>query len=373
MRGYKHFVLLMLVVLLSGCAGAGSPGVSREVPTDEELAAFNEQQSVIERQRLAVERQGSRAVGAVTVRDEEDWVPPPEVVWVDQVGERRATPAAGETVVRTAVFEPVSIETEPNSSIKRDQTASNDAPLSAHARPENTYESRQNPMLRALSDSARMVAEPNAAVSAEGLEGLSRQQRAQIERLRRVLLEAERQAAEDHLLDLDYLAHELRGAEDRPIEISRMEVCRSVSGYGVYEPLASRKLVAGREHPMIVYLELDGFKSEADSVAGMYQTRVTQEIRLYERRDGLMVWRQEPVVIVDTSRNRRRDFFVVQLIRLPANLTVGEYRLKARVKDELGQTLSEEMVDLSVVADAGLVERDPDLERVRSSGVGLGR
>ena len=65
----------------------------------------------------------------------------------------------------------------------------------------------------------------------------------------------------------------------------------------------------------------------------------------------MVVWRQPRAEITDESRNRRRDFFIVQLIRLPANLGVGEFNLKVTVTDLADGSQDEAMVSLKVVAD----------------------
>ena len=73
--------------------------------------------------------------------------------------------------------------------------------------------------------------------------------------------------------------------------------------------------------------------------------------------DGSRQWRSAEAVIRDTSRTRR-DFFLVQRIDLPANLSVGKYNLKVTVRDRLageGGAEAELAVPIQIVADAGLL------------------
>ena len=63
------------------------------------------------------------------------------------------------------------------------------------------------------------------------------------------------------------------------------------------------------------------------------------------------MWKQPATQIVDESRNKRRDFFVVQLIRLPARLGVGKYRLKVRINDLHGGSIDETTLPIQLVAD----------------------
>ena len=64
---------------------------------------------------------------------------------------------------------------------------------------------------------------------------------------------------------------------------------------------------------------------------------------------------QNTVQIVDRSRNRRRDFFEVQLIKLPPQLSVGKYWLKVRVTDLHGNYIDETSLPIKIVADQALV------------------
>jgi len=59
----------------------------------------------------------------------------------------------------------------------------------------------------------------------------------------------------------------------------------------------------------------------------------------------------------DRSRTRRRDFYIVQRIDLPANLSVGKYNLKVAVRDRHapGGAEAEAVVPIQIVADASLL------------------
>ena len=82
--------------------------------------------------------------------------------------------------------------------------------------------------------------------------------------------------------------------------------------------------------------------------------QLTQEVTIFTEHDGLIAWRQAAAEIVDESRNQRRDFFVVQLVKLPARLTVGKYLLKVRIRDVNGQTLDEQTLPLQLVAEQSM-------------------
>jgi len=152
----------------------------------------------------------------------------------------------------------------------------------------------------------------------------------------------------------EMLGEQLRA--DEPLRIRKLKLCRKVNGYGIYEPFERKAFLAGREHPAIVYVELEHFRTKRQS-DGKHRVQLKQEIVLYNESDGLAVWRQRPVSIVDESRNERRDFFVVQIIRLSDRLTVGKYLLKVTVTDEIGRSVDEATLPLRIVTDEALVNR----------------
>ncbi len=137
------------------------------------------------------------------------------------------------------------------------------------------------------------------------------------------------------------------------LKIRNVRLCSRVDGYGNYQVFGNHTFLAGRAQPMIVYAELDHFavQSKPD---GKYVVQLTQEVTLYNESDGLPVWRQKPVPIKDESLNRRRDFFVVQIITLSERLTVGKYLMKVTVTDEIGKAVDEMTVPIQIVADPNL-------------------
>jgi hypothetical protein len=157
---------------------------------------------------------------------------------------------------------------------------------------------------------------------------------------------------------------------EQPIMMRRLELCRRVTGYGVYEPFAGRTLLAGREQKMVLYVEVENFHP-TEPPSGEYEVKLTQEVMLFNESDGLAVWRHDPVQIVDVSKNRRRDFFVVQLIALPARLGVGKYRLKVRITDLHGGSIDEMSVPLEMVADAAMVAESEG--KTPTGGAGMGK
>lgn len=215
---------------------------------------------------------------------------------------------------------------------------------------------RDDPALnRALAAAAVSIADPQRRLDESFLANLGPRQRQTVERYHRMLIEVYDQITTgSQRLDGRTLAERIDAVlGPLPVQIQAIELCRRVRGFGVYEPFDNTTFLSGREHKMIVYLEVDHF-TPVEASTGEFEVKLTQEVELYDK-DGLMVWRHDPVKIVDRSRNQRRDFFTVQMIALPARLTVGTFHLKVRLADENGQSRTERTIDLDIVADQALV------------------
>jgi hypothetical protein len=152
----------------------------------------------------------------------------------------------------------------------------------------------------------------------------------------------------------------------KPMTVHFATLARQVLGYGRYEPFESASFVAGRPQRMIVYTEIDNFAQRpfrqgdaADSADSAYGARWTvelsQELQLY--RDGAYVWGRREQSIVETSRNRRHDFFLVHEIELPPTLAVGPYELKIIMRDKTSGDVDEWIVPFRYVADADAAAR----------------
>jgi hypothetical protein len=65
---------------------------------------------------------------------------------------------------------------------------------------------------------------------------------------------------------------------------------------------------------------------------------------------GQQVFQDLPAKIADTSRSKRRDFFVRKLIKFPSNLTIGRYVLKVTMVDTQSNRVAETSLPVQVVA-----------------------
>lgn len=146
------------------------------------------------------------------------------------------------------------------------------------------------------------------------------------------------------------------------LALSDMALCTRVDGFARYEPFASTSFVAGKPIRAIVYTQIANFSSrparESDpvqrnvSASEQVSVDLSQELSLYHDPDGLLVWQRPAQTVIETSRTKRNDFYLVQQIELPRSITIGRYNLKAVVTDRSTGAQAERIVPIEVVAEA---------------------
>ena len=133
------------------------------------------------------------------------------------------------------------------------------------------------------------------------------------------------------------------------LNIPTLSLCTKVDGFGVYEPIEPARFIAGREHQAIVYCEVENFASNPLADRKEFETKLSQEASLFTE-NGMLVWADKAGTVIDKSRNRRHDFFIVKKIKLPSTLTIGRYLLKVSVEDLQAHRVAEQNLSIEVVA-----------------------
>ncbi len=162
------------------------------------------------------------------------------------------------------------------------------------------------------------------------------------------------------------MARALREAAERtegllPLRIQEALLCREVYGYASYEPFYQRSgrvvLASGTPQRAIVYAELDRFVSEAVTKGGVsgYEVDLRQKVELIHLDRGasgqdLVAWEHPEERITDFCRRPRRDFFTLQIIDLPANLSIGKYNLRVTVRESTTGAVAQRVIPIDVLA-----------------------
>lgn len=136
------------------------------------------------------------------------------------------------------------------------------------------------------------------------------------------------------------------------IRVVRALLCTRVDGFGKYEPFASNEFVAGRSQEVIVYVEVDRFgHRELSGTDGQarFEVEMSQRLELYHVADDLNTWNRAAEVDRSVSRNKVRDYYLINKITLPKNLGVGRYHLKVVMRDLVEDKVGELIIPIRMV------------------------
>jgi len=142
------------------------------------------------------------------------------------------------------------------------------------------------------------------------------------------------------------MADRLRAQAD--LTLPNAVLCTKVDGFGVYDPMTPR-FIAGKEHRAIVYCEVENFASQMNDKK-QWETKLANEVILYTE-TGMVAMADKSKSIVDLSRNRRHDFFIVKMVKLPATLMMGRYFLKISVTDQQSNRVAETTIPVQIGAE----------------------
>jgi hypothetical protein len=141
------------------------------------------------------------------------------------------------------------------------------------------------------------------------------------------------------------MADRIRSRTD--LSVGSVNLCTSVKAYGNYDPIEPMQFLAGSPTLSVFYCEVDGFLSQLNEKQ-LWESKLSLELRLYNE-SGMQLWRAAPETVSDTSRKRRRDFFIAKKIQLRSNLAPGPYMLKATIRDLQANRVAESTLQVSIV------------------------
>jgi hypothetical protein len=152
--------------------------------------------------------------------------------------------------------------------------------------------------------------------------------------------------------------------ETRPPRIRTASLCSRVTGFGQFVPLSTSKFQAGKPVRAIVYTEVTRFghrplsesstRPSGANPSDRWAVELSQGLQLFHDADNVLAWSRPMETVIETSRNKRRDFFLVHEITLPSTLSIGAYKLKVRLKDGVTGHQDEYIISFEVVADPAL-------------------
>jgi len=212
----------------------------------------------------------------------------------------------------------------------------------------------QTPMRELLGIAAMSLIDPQRSLDPQAIPDLTDKERELLGKLQTFFADLGKSLdgkADAEQAIVDAVAKLRQSLTKEPeLKLPTIALCTRVAGFGDFTPFDRLSFLAGSEQKAIVYLEIDGFASEVNK-KGEYVTELAQQLVIYSDRDGIPVWKEDWQSAVDTSKNKRQDFFTVQVITLPKALSVGKYQLKVRVRDEKSSAEVEGTIGFEMIAD----------------------
>ena len=219
------------------------------------------------------------------------------------------------------------------------------------------------PMRELLLSTATTMVTPDRALIPEALPGLTQREREIVGLMQDFFrrLGQELDATGDPEVVVTAII-ELAAAlqKQSSLVLPTVSLCTRVGGFGDYDEFPRTEqgrytFLAHSDQQAVVYVEVDDFVSELND-KGQWVTELSQQLVVFSDRDGIPVWREDWQLGTDTSKNRRADFFIVQIITLPERLSVGLYQLKIHVRDKRSGAEAEAIVEFEMVADPRMVD-----------------
>lgn len=120
------------------------------------------------------------------------------------------------------------------------------------------------------------------------------------------------------------------------LDVKEVRFCTDVKGYGNYTEFPhGNSYSAGQE--VLIYFEVENFSEVPVAGRGFqkYETAFKVTTRVIDGA-GNTVYQNTSETIGDSSRNRRRDYYIVQHFHIP-DVTNGRYKLQLTVEDLKGK------------------------------------
>ncbi len=148
------------------------------------------------------------------------------------------------------------------------------------------------------------------------------------------------------------------------LAIPRMDLCTKVVGFGDYAPMRHRRFVVGGNSRVIVYSELDGFKSNYEN--GKWTTKLATRVSIVPSdttAGNYVAWSRTPewTDVTDSSDEPRCEFFLGEIIPIANTLVAGNYKVKVEVKDLASGATTMSYLPIEVLTPAAFALAEKDL------------
>jgi hypothetical protein len=132
--------------------------------------------------------------------------------------------------------------------------------------------------------------------------------------------------------------------DQMPFEITALQLCRKVRGFGDFEPIEAIACRPG--HGVIVYCEMTGVRYAPEGTR--FHSRLQSRVEIRRAGGGEPVWTQVLGTADDVCQHRRRDFYVNYRVILPESLAPGVYELRLVEDDLVGNQSATRTIALAI-------------------------
>ena len=143
------------------------------------------------------------------------------------------------------------------------------------------------------------------------------------------------------LRDLRTASHHL--ANISALDLRNATFCTKVKSYGEFTEFESYSFRPDEE--VILYIEIDNFA--AHPKGDRYETELHGSYQVVDD-SGRRVANVVLPVDQQVSNNRRRDYFIPYLIKMPAKIAPGSYRLQLAIEDVIGRKSNHASIDFRI-------------------------
>ncbi len=366
---FRFFTTAIIAITLGGCSGTTKTPSPASPPAAAEADTSKESSSLAEMAQRDVDAFLNRRRDATSSASDEEPAPSPsrqEIIWNDGSNDTSPPQPTVELpeVQQSPLFLAADDRPESQPTDEPFENASDGIDLESDRVRELIIDLSKElyrdaahadmPLRELFLIAATTLVSPDRELNPDAIPGLTARERDVLREFQQFFvhlgssLDGSSDAEEIILGSIETLRAALR--TDPQLTLGTYALCTRVGGFGDFDPFNRYAFLAHSEQQAVVYIEIAGFTSELNE-RDEWVTELSQQLTIYSDRDGIPVWREDWQSAADRSRNKRQDFFVVQLITLPRALSVGRYHLKIRVRDEKSGAEAEGTIPFEMVAD----------------------
>jgi hypothetical protein len=154
-------------------------------------------------------------------------------------------------------------------------------------------------------------------------------------------------SANQQLEQIEALRNIIRARAD--LRVPKVVLCTAIESFGRYTPIEPAEFKAGDKNRVLLYIEVDNFKSET-TPSGLYRTLLNLRVSVLSTSGQEVGPTLTDSNIEDLARQQRRDFYLtIGELTIDRKLAPGDYVLKVEVEDVLAGKINNGVAKFKIV------------------------